>query len=189
MWGDMPCDERKEALKKFASGNVTVLTNCNVLTEGFDEPSVSCVLLARPTKSLLLYAQMVGRGTRLHPGKTDVCVIDIVDNSEAHTLAGLNRLFELPDSMDLRGHDVLKTLQQVREIGHRYPWVDVNGVSKAGDLDFVMERVDLFRCEPPPEVALSASLCGCRSLVRATGFYCRKSASLWPRETSSAAGS
>ena len=166
-----------------------MLTNCNVLTEGFDEPSVSCVLLARPTKSLLLYAQMVGRGTRLHPGKTDVCVIDIVDNSEAHTLAGLNRLFELPDSMDLRGHDVLKTLQQVREIGHRYPWVDVNGVSKAGDLDFVMERVDLFRCEPPPEVALSASLCGCRSLVRATGFYCRKSASLWPRETSSAAGS
>ena len=51
--------------------------------------------------------------------------------------------------LDLR----LKTLQQVREIGHRYPWVDVNGVSKAGDLDFVMERVDLFRCEPPPEVA------------------------------------
>lgn len=96
---------------------------------------------------------MVGRGTRLHPGKTDVCVIDIVDNSEAHALAGLNRLFELPDSMDLRGHDVLKTLQRAREIGHRYPWVDVNGVSRAGDLDFVMERVDLFRCEPPPEVS------------------------------------
>jgi hypothetical protein len=78
----------------------------------------------------------------LHPGKIDVCVIDIVDNSEAHALAGLNRLFELPDSMDLRGHDVLKTLQRAREIGHRYPWVDVNGVSRAGDLDFVMERVD-----------------------------------------------
>jgi hypothetical protein len=61
--------------------------------------------------------------------------------------------FELPDSMDLRGHDVLKTLQRVREIGRRYRWVDVNGVSKAGNLDFVMERVDLFRCQPPPEVA------------------------------------
>jgi superfamily II DNA or RNA helicase len=183
VWGDMPCDERKDALKKFASGKIKVLTNCNILTEGFDEPSVSCVLLARPTKSLLLYAQMVDRGTRLHPGKTDVRVIDIVDNSEAHTLAGLNRLFELPDSMDLRGHDVLKTLQRVREIGHRYPWVDVNGVSKAGDLDFVMERVDLFRCEPPPEVAAISEFVWMPLPGEGYRLCCRKSASLWPRET------
>jgi superfamily II DNA or RNA helicase len=77
------------------------LTNCNVLTEGFDQPRVDGVLMARRTQSQLLYAQMVGRGTRLSRGT---------------------------------------------------PWVDTAGVTEAGELAHIAERVDLFRFEPSAEI-------------------------------------
>jgi len=55
-----------------------VVANCAVLTEGFDEPSVDCVIVARPTRSKTLYVQMIGRGTRLYPGKDDCLILDLV---------------------------------------------------------------------------------------------------------------
>jgi superfamily II DNA or RNA helicase len=103
VWGAMGPGPRRDALRAFGEGRLDVLTNCNVLTEGFDEPRVDCVLMARPTQSELLYAQMVGRGTRLHQDKSDLVVVDVVDNSRRHRLAGLNALFDLPDTLDLRG--------------------------------------------------------------------------------------
>ncbi len=60
--GEMPREERREILSRFSQGEIGVLTNCNLLTEGFDEPRINSVIMARPTKSKLLYAQMVGRG-------------------------------------------------------------------------------------------------------------------------------
>lgn len=80
VYGEMPNDERREALKAFSEGKIQMLTNCNLLTEGYDEPSISCILMARPTKSAILYTQCVGRGTRLYPGKTDCLVIDFTDS-------------------------------------------------------------------------------------------------------------
>ena len=103
VWGEMPREDRRRILSQFSKGEIAVLTNCNLLTEGFDEPRINCVMLARPTKSKLLYAQMVGRGTRLHPGKTDLMVVDVVDNSRTHTLPGLYSLFNLPARMNLSG--------------------------------------------------------------------------------------
>ncbi len=64
------------------------LVNCEVLTEGWDAPYVSCIAIARPTMSRALYAQMVGRGTRLHPGKADLLVLDFVGNGGRHALIG-----------------------------------------------------------------------------------------------------
>lgn len=58
-----------------------------VLTEGFDDPGVACVLLARPTKSRPLFAQMIGRGLRLADGKSDCVVLDFTDNAGRHSLA------------------------------------------------------------------------------------------------------
>jgi hypothetical protein len=74
------------------TGKLQVLCNAAVLTEGFDEPSLGCVLLAKPTKSEGLYIQMVGRGTRLHPGKEDCLILDISDNAGRHSLAQLANL-------------------------------------------------------------------------------------------------
>ena len=80
VYGEMPNEERREVLKAFSEGKIQMLTNCNLLTEGYDEPSISCILMARPTKSAILYTQCVGRGTRLYPGKTDCLVIDFTDS-------------------------------------------------------------------------------------------------------------
>lgn len=87
--GATPTEERRAILRRLHTGETTWVTNCAVLTEGFDEPSISCILVGRPTKFHGLYVQMVGRGTRLFPGKTDLLVIDIVGASQRHDLVGL----------------------------------------------------------------------------------------------------
>ena len=74
--GTTPRHERDEKLALLASGSVQVICNHGVLTEGFDAPDVSCIVLVRPTRSLLLYLQMVGRGLRASEGKTDCVVLD-----------------------------------------------------------------------------------------------------------------
>jgi DNA repair protein RadD len=74
--GSTPKLERDAILGRLASGETEVVTNCNVLTEGWDCPAVSCIVLARPTKQLGLFRQMAGRGLRPAPGKTDLRLID-----------------------------------------------------------------------------------------------------------------
>lgn len=67
--GESSKEDRDRTLQEFKEGEFTHLLNCAVLTEGFDEPSIQNVVIARPTKSRTLYAQMTGRGTRLHDSK------------------------------------------------------------------------------------------------------------------------
>ena len=69
VYGAMSDDERKETLAAFSNGEYSVLTNCQLLTEGFDEPSIDCVIMGRPTQSTALFTQMIGRGTRTFPFK------------------------------------------------------------------------------------------------------------------------
>jgi superfamily II DNA or RNA helicase len=59
-----------------AAGKIEIVTNCQVLTEGFDCPDIGCLILARPTKSLGLYRQMIGRALRPAPGKDDAVILD-----------------------------------------------------------------------------------------------------------------
>lgn len=87
--GQTPTDERRAILARLRSGATQVVTNCAVLTEGFDEPSISCVVVARPTKFHGLYVQMVGRGTRIYPGKKDLLVLDVTGASERHDLVAV----------------------------------------------------------------------------------------------------
>ncbi len=74
--GSTPAEERAGILKRLASGAVEVVTNCAVLTEGWDSPEVSCCVLARPTKSVGLFRQMLGRVLRPAPGKVDALILD-----------------------------------------------------------------------------------------------------------------
>lgn len=68
--------KRDSIIKEFSQGNLQVLTNCALFTEGTDIPAASCLVFARPTKSLLLYLQVAGRVLRPFPGKSDAIVID-----------------------------------------------------------------------------------------------------------------
>ncbi|KAG8916856.1 hypothetical protein FRC01_002836, partial [Tulasnella sp. 417] len=80
--GSTPVVERKELLDAFRRGEFPVLVNCAILTEGADVPNIDCVIIARPTRSKNLFAQIIGRGMRLSPntGKTDCRIIDFVDS-------------------------------------------------------------------------------------------------------------
>lgn len=74
--GSTPKDERDQILEDLAVKKIQVISNCMVLTEGWDCPSVSCCILARPTKSLGLYLQMAGRILRPYPDKVNAIIID-----------------------------------------------------------------------------------------------------------------
>ncbi|ORY18527.1 P-loop containing nucleoside triphosphate hydrolase protein [Clohesyomyces aquaticus] len=76
--GDTPRKIRSQRVAAFRNGDFPVLLNCGVFTEGTDIPNIDCVLLARPTKSRNLLVQMIGRGMRLHKGKENCHVIDLV---------------------------------------------------------------------------------------------------------------
>jgi DNA repair protein RadD len=82
--GDTPAPERDGILTAFKAGRIRCVTNGNVLTTGFDAPGIDLIALLRPTKSVGLYVQMVGRGTRLAEGKDDCLVLDFAGNTARH---------------------------------------------------------------------------------------------------------
>jgi superfamily II DNA or RNA helicase len=87
---------RQAVLDRFRSGKTIVLVNCALLTEGFDEPSIDCIVIARPTLSRPLFEQMMGRGNRTHPGKSDCLIIDLVGASDRHAQVSVASLLGLP---------------------------------------------------------------------------------------------
>lgn len=116
---------RSERLDAFKAQEFPVLINCGIFAEGTDIPNIDCVLLARPTKSRNLLIQMIGRGMRLHPGKTNCHVIDMVSSLETGvittpTLFGLDpaelvRESGPEDLKSLREQKEAETLRQERE--------------------------------------------------------------------------
>jgi superfamily II DNA or RNA helicase len=152
VWGELPKDERRATISRFSAGEIDVVTNCNLLTEGFDEPRVDCVIMARPTRSKLLYAQMVGRGTRLHPDKTDLMVIDVADNSRTHQLPGLHSLFNLPLNMNLNGGNALEIEREIERLNRTQPWIDTSRIHKVEDLKLAAERIEFFNFNLPREL-------------------------------------
>ncbi|NPV00017.1 MAG: DEAD/DEAH box helicase [Brevinematales bacterium] len=85
--------ERMNVLDKFKDGKITHLCNCNLFLEGFDEPSIEAVVMARPTLSRTVYAQAIGRGTRIHPGKNELLLVEFTYNYEKHKLVNVYEIF------------------------------------------------------------------------------------------------
>jgi superfamily II DNA or RNA helicase len=84
--GETPLEERQAIYQQVRAGALHALVSCAVLTEGFDEPSIDCVILARPTKSKVLFYQCIGRGLRLWPTKEDCLLIDATGATKRHGL-------------------------------------------------------------------------------------------------------
>ena len=103
---DGKSEDRREILARLAAGKIDVLCNSMLLTEGFDEPSIDCVVCLRPTKSRALYAQIIGRGTRLSEGKKNLLILDFLWHSAKHDLCHAAHLIA-PRS---------ETAQKMREI-------------------------------------------------------------------------
>lgn len=96
-----PDHVRKETLDRFRAGEVDVLCNVGLFTEGTDLPMISCIMMGRMTMSGSLYQQMVGRGLRMHPGKTDCLVLDFCGVAGRHGLATLVSLNGAPRPDDV----------------------------------------------------------------------------------------
>ncbi|CAA7258701.1 unnamed protein product [Cyclocybe aegerita] len=105
LYAETPAAQRKLLVDAFKAGEFPVLVNCAILTEGADIPNIDCVLVARPTRSRNIFAQMIGRGMRLSPQthKEDCHIIDFVDtNSRVGGVVSIPTLFGLdPNEMAL----------------------------------------------------------------------------------------
>jgi superfamily II DNA or RNA helicase len=116
IYGVMDEDERRAALLRYATGETRILTNYAVLTEGFNAPSTSCIILARPTQSSLVVTQAIGRGSRLAAGKEDCLILDILDVTIGKDLFSAASLAGLPVNFDAQGKDLFKTAQRLDEL-------------------------------------------------------------------------
>ena len=122
--GGLKGEDRRRVLEDFRQGRLRVITNIGVLTEGFDDPGVSCVAMARPTRSESLYIQCVGRGTRLAPGKEDCLVLDFVDLGDL-SLVTLPTLAGLPPDLDLKGASLDEAERRAGAVFSAYPGFEV----------------------------------------------------------------
>ena len=115
--GDTPAPERDGILAGFKAGRLRCVTNANVLTTGFDAPGTDLIALLRPTKSVGLYVQMVGRGTRLAEGKEDCLVLDFAGNTARHgpidTVDGRKK-----EKSDEPGEAPIKVCPECQTINH-----------------------------------------------------------------------
>ncbi len=137
--GSTPLEERRAILARLHTGATQVVCNCAVLTEGFDEPSLDCVIMARPTQSRPFYQQMLGRGTRTYPGKRDCLILDVVGNSSRHRLMTTATLFDL-EPAELATETVTEAMVE------RQRRVTAQAVARPGTL--VHTVVDLFARRP-----------------------------------------
>lgn len=158
VWGDDA--DRKRKLEEHRNKKIRIITNCMVLKEGYDDWQVSCIVMARPTMSQLLFAQMIGRGTRIpkdvgnllaaraagHPLEKEDCItIDVADNTRRHKLITLPTLFGLPPDTDLRGESATSfNAPQGRLVEQPRPSV----LEKARRLTTVVEEIDLLDRRP-----------------------------------------
>ena len=154
--GTTPEEERRQILSDFKSGVVTVLVNVGVLTEGFDEPSIEAIILAKPTRSSLLYTQIVGRGTRLFDGKEHCMIIDIADTTRGKKPIGLPTLLGMPAEFDLQGQSLTDIADEFEKLKETAPG-EASTVLNMEDITNAYKRIDLFMPPPPNPAVLEYS--------------------------------
>lgn len=161
--GTMPKKEQERIINGYAVGEYNVLVNCELLTEGYDEQSISAVQLARPTTSRILYCQMIGRGLRTFPGKKDCVVIDMVSNT-SHGMVTINDLLEFygykhAGKLYKKGiKDEYGLNKQMRISAETMPWLDNAeryGAEYASALD--QHKIKVFNVDEFPWIEMNGS--------------------------------
>ena len=123
--------DRAEILRDFEAGKYSVLCNSMLLTEGWDCPVVDCIVCLRPTRSRSLYQQLIGRGTRLSPGKTELLILDFLWMTERHDLCR-------PSSLISKDAEIAKRIdKQVEDSAYG---VDIMDAEEEAEKDVLRER-------------------------------------------------
>lgn len=123
--------DREQILKDYEEGKYNVLCNSMLLTEGWDCPSVDCVIVLRPTKVRALYSQMVGRGTRLAPGKKELLLLDFLWHTERHELCHPANLIATDEAV------AKKMTENIEELGTP---IDLEVAEQQAKEDVALER-------------------------------------------------
>ena len=123
--------DRAEILRDFEAGRYSVLCNSMLLTEGWDCPSVDCVVMLRPTKVRSLYQQAIGRGTRLFPGKTELLILDFLWLTERHDLCR-------PSSLISKDENIAARIDQ--QVMNAEYGVDIMEAEETAERDTLAER-------------------------------------------------
>lgn len=126
--------DRAEILEDFENDKYNVLCNSMLLTEGWDCPSVDCIVVLRPTKVRSLYSQMVGRGTRLHDGKEELLLLDFLWHTERHELCHPAHLIASSDDV------ANKMTENIEEAGAEGLALDLEEAEAQAEKDVVAER-------------------------------------------------
>lgn len=124
--------DRAEILENYAAGKYNVLCNSMLLTEGWDCPDVDCIVVLRPTKVRSLYCQMVGRGTRLAPGKDHLLLLDFLWHTERHELCH-------PAHLICESEEVAQKMTENLEKDAGCP-IDIEEAEQAASEDVVAQR-------------------------------------------------
>lgn len=123
--------DREQVLKDYEEDKYNVLCNSMLLTEGWDCPSVDCVIVLRPTKVRALYSQMVGRGTRLAPGKKELLLLDFLWHTERHELCHPANLIATDEAV------AKKMTENIEELGAP---IDLEQAEQQAKEDVALER-------------------------------------------------
>ena len=128
--------DREQVLKDFEDGKYNVICNSMLLTEGWDCPSVDCIVVLRPTKIRSLYCQMVGRGTRLYPGKNELLLLDFLWMSQKHELCR-------PADIICKKKEVSeKMTENLADIGDA---IDIMDAEEQAEKDVMQEREEALK--------------------------------------------
>lgn len=128
-------EDREQVLQDFEQDKYNVLCNSMLLTEGWDCPSVDCVIVLRPTKVRALYSQMVGRGTRLHPGKDHLLLLDFLWHTER---------LDLCHPADLVCEDREVAQKMTEEVNDKGAAVDLLEAQQQAESDVVAQREEVL---------------------------------------------
>ena len=130
--------EREEILVDFEAGEYDVLCNSMLLTEGWDCPEVDCIIVLRPTKIRSLYQQMVGRGMRLAPNKTELLLLDFLWMTERHDLCR-------PSALISKDEEMAKRIDQ--KMMDKESGIDLLSAETEAENDVIQEREDALARE------------------------------------------
>lgn len=171
VWGTDP--DRKRKFERHRSGEITVLFNCQVTREGYDDPGIRCIILAAPHKAALPIEQEIGRGTRLPVGidnlltakasgarleKESCVVIAAIDPTRKHKLFDLPALFGLPQGFKSTGASITKVKEEFEKVAKEYPTADLSSIKSLSQLQTVATNISLFHVQYPPEIARMSEL-------------------------------
>lgn len=151
VWGEDP--RRQEKIDDHKAGKYPVICCAQLLGIGYDDPFVSCIVLAAPRKSFVRYAQEVGRGTRIAEGKDDLLVLDVCDTASKHDLCTVSSLLGLPKDLDLKGEKFTKAREQLERVAAEFPTANIADLRNLDELKTLAENIQLFKVSYPPEVS------------------------------------